>query len=474
MITCPKCGKQLADGARFCKFCGSQVPQINVQNPVQNNAQIPAREIQVTAPAPEKKKSSKGIVIAIVAIVLIAAIVLGIIFLPDLFGEKEADLTDKEKLTQLLEESTTKPIVEFAYDDYDNNGTYEAYAVVGETDEEDAEHPKFYDADIYFVNEKKAQPIKENISGQVNGTIELDEIIYISIEVFDEDSGEGKSFIYTVDGDKSEEHEDSGKYSDVHEENGEVIGKDENGEEVKIVIIEKEEINTTEKEETTREAETTTENDASTTPSNGTSSGIANANVGDYITFGSYEQDNNTSNGKEAIEWLVLDKQDGKILVISRYALDCQPYNEEGMDTIWEICTLRSWLNNEFLNTAFTSSQRSMIPTVTVKAEDNTTYGTDAGNDTQDKVFLLSVSEANKYFSSDSARECKPTVYVAAQGADASADAEYYGNCWWWLRSPGYIQDFATSVNYDGGVREHGDSVDYDYIAVRPVLWINL
>ncbi|MBP3696995.1 MAG: hypothetical protein J6J45_05560, partial [Clostridia bacterium] len=72
---------------------------------------------------------------------------------------------------------------------------------------------------------------------------------------------------------------------------------------------------------------------------------FSDTQVGDYITFGSYEQDNDLSNGKEPIEWLVLDKQDGKVLVISKYALDAKPYNDEYVDVTWETCTLRSWLN---------------------------------------------------------------------------------------------------------------------------------
>ena len=235
MTTCPKCGRELADGARFCKFCGSQVLQTNMQN----NTQRPVQNIQVTTPAPKKKKSSKGIIIAVIAVLLVALIVLGVIFIPDLLGKK--DLTDKEKLTKLLEESTTKPIVEFVYVDYDSDGTYEAYAVVGETDEEDEKHPEFYDADIYFVNHKKAQPVKENVSGQVNGTMKVDDNKYISIEVYNDGTDEGKSFIYTADGTKSDEADISGKYSRVHKENGKIIGFDENGNEVDLTAEDKNE-----------------------------------------------------------------------------------------------------------------------------------------------------------------------------------------------------------------------------------------
>ncbi|MBE6782388.1 MAG: zinc ribbon domain-containing protein [Ruminococcaceae bacterium] len=233
MIVCPKCGKQLADGAKFCKFCGSATiqpqPQAPVHNDVQSNVQKPAPQ------KPKKKKSSKNIVLAIIAVILVIAIAVGGWLLWDVIGEKKKeDLTDEEKLTQILEESTTKPIIEFVYDDYDSDGTCEAYAVVGETDEEDEKHPEFYDADIYFVNNKKAQKIKENVSGKVNGTIKLEDIKYISIEVYEDGTNKGKSFIYTADGTKSVEPEFSGKYSNVHKEDGKIVGFDDNRNHVDI------------------------------------------------------------------------------------------------------------------------------------------------------------------------------------------------------------------------------------------------
>ena len=157
------------------------------------------------------------------------------------------------------------------------------------------------------------------------------------------------------------------------------------------------------------------------------------AKAGDYVFFGEYEQDNNTANGKEDIEWLVLEVKDGKALVISKYALDCKQYNTSYMDVTWETCTLRKWLNNDFINAAFSAEEKAMIPTVTVSADKNPAFSTNPGNVTQDQLFLLSITEANKYFSSDSARRCKPTDYAVANGAWESDN----GNCWWWLRSPG-------------------------------------
>lgn len=194
------------------------------------------------------------------------------------------------------------------------------------------------------------------------------------------------------------------------------------------------------------------------------------AKVGDYVFFGAYEQDNNTANGKEDIEWLVLEVKDGKALVISKYALDCKPYNTSYTDVTWETCTLRKWLNNDFLGAAFSAEEKAMIPTVMVSADNNPDYSTNPGNATQDQVFLLSVTEANKYFNSDSARQCEPTDFAVANGAYVNSNN---GNCWWWLRSPGYRQNRAAPVNYDGYVVEFGSYVYHDNSAVRPALWID-
>lgn len=198
---------------------------------------------------------------------------------------------------------------------------------------------------------------------------------------------------------------------------------------------------------------------------------LAKANPGDTVFFGAYEQDNNTSNGKEDVEWLVLEVKDGKALVVSKYALDCKQYNTSNTDVTWETCTLRKWLNNDFINAAFSSYEKAMIPTVTVSADKNST---NPGNATQDQVFLLSITEANKYFGSDSARQCKPTDYAFANGAYVNS---VNGNCGWWLRSPGVTQYSAHSAAYvhnSGGVYESGCDVNIGTSAVRPAMWISI
>lgn len=204
---------------------------------------------------------------------------------------------------------------------------------------------------------------------------------------------------------------------------------------------------------------------------------IKNIKVGDTYTFGAYEQDNSTSNGKEAIEWTVLDKDGMSLLLISKQALDCQQYNTSYTDVTWESCSLRKWMNGTFLNKAFNAEEQAQIQNTTVSADKNPEYNTNPGNATTDKVFLLSINEVEKYFNSDEARKCAPTAYAKAQGAytsDSYKTASGAATCWWWLRSPGFTQSCAASVRYDGSVNYRGYDVDYDNGAVRPALWINL
>ena len=147
----------------------------------------------------------------------------------------------------------------------------------------------------------------------------------------------------------------------------------------------------------------------------------------------------------------------------------------ENNDPTWETSTLRSWLNGKFLNAAFSASEKAMIPTVTVTADVNPNYPTSPGNDTKDQVFLLSIQEVNRYFSSNFARQCEPTEY--AKKKIWYVDKENW--CSWWLRSPGEREDSAALVDMEGSVYVggdpdfDGDGVCFDQ-SVRPAMWIDL
>ena len=213
---------------------------------------------------------------------------------------------------------------------------------------------------------------------------------------------------------------------------------------------------------------------------------IKNAKVGDIIKFGSYEQDNNSSNGAEPIEWQVVDFRNGYTVLLSKNVLDCKHYNEKTKDITWENSTLRSWLNNDFYNTAFSSSEKKKIATAHNQNPDSYeiykslnksyTMGAKGGNITDDKVFLLSWTEVRDYFGGkienidlgieDNYNQkllCKPTAYAQAQGVDPfensnnALPSDTVGCCWWWLRSPGEWQYHAMGVNFYGCLSEYDD-----------------
>ena len=196
------------------------------------------------------------------------------------------------------------------------------------------------------------------------------------------------------------------------------------------------------------------------------------AQVGDIITFGSYEQDNKTANGKEAIEWKVLEKdQNGKMLLISRYALDCRHYHSKNEKVTWETSDIRSWLNNDFYGTAFTKSERAKIKSTTLENRDNADYNTDGGNDTKDKVFLLSIDEAKAYLPSTVERVCIATKYAESQGSQLESLTR---SCRWWLRSPGSTLYTASFVKVDGFILQLGTPVSVEKRSVRPAVWVEL
>ena len=200
---------------------------------------------------------------------------------------------------------------------------------------------------------------------------------------------------------------------------------------------------------------------------------IAACKVGDYLTFGSYPQGANEETAP--IEWLVLAVEDGKALVVSHYALDCRPYHTSKEEALWESSSLRQWLNDTFLNEAFTSGEQSAILTVDVdNSPEQGCYGTQGGADTQDQVFLLSYGEAMNYFGGAEAFRCAPTEYTQVKGAMtiSSYQTEGMAACYWWLRSPGKAE---ATVCYIGssGKCDYSEP-DFNRGAIRPACWLDL
>ncbi len=199
---------------------------------------------------------------------------------------------------------------------------------------------------------------------------------------------------------------------------------------------------------------------------------LKKANIGETISFGNYEQDNDRSNGDEGVEWIVLAKDIDKTLVISKYGLDCKQFNTSfSYEVTWETSSLRRWLNGEFKNIAFSAVENALILTVKVSADANSNkFGVSAGKSTKDKIFILSEFEAKKYFLSNEERECESTKYANAMGCRKS----WKGNCEWWLRTPGETSGWVIGVDDDGEIGISGTSVTQDNWAVRPAMWLDI
>ncbi len=212
------------------------------------------------------------------------------------------------------------------------------------------------------------------------------------------------------------------------------------------------------------------------TPPAETSRNRPSVSVNDILTFGRYEQDGIRGNGAEDIEWLVLDVQGNKALLLSRYALDSQPYNSAYGKTTWEACTLRSWLNSTFFDAAFTAEEKASILVTEVDngaSQNNSEWHTKGCNNTEDMVFLLSYNDTDRYFDDRDARICTPTNYAVSMGADTrTLDDGVTDAAWWWLRSPGENETQASFVNFDG--TRYTNAVGNGYLSVRPAIWVEI
>ena len=207
------------------------------------------------------------------------------------------------------------------------------------------------------------------------------------------------------------------------------------------------------------------------------------------IKFGSYPQSDPSGNKKEPIEWIVIDRQENKSLILSKYILDCKCYNDIESPVTWESCTLRKWLNDDFLQQAFNyDEQQAIILTEVSNIDDiNEIYYSIGGNNTNDKVFLLSKEEIKKYFG-NGIKEMygyqlgknvvtKGTNYARQvnnlSGRLKVSKSDWYtGNSYFWLRSMGNNQTYASFVGSSGYLDLLGLPVNFFEVGVRVALWV--
>lgn len=205
----------------------------------------------------------------------------------------------------------------------------------------------------------------------------------------------------------------------------------------------------------------------------------------DCVYFGNYWKSDTDGNGKadqndlkEPIKWRVLAVDGDDVFLLADQNLDVQTYSGDS----WEDSGVRSWLNGTFLQNAFNSCEMSAIKNTIVANEGNQKYHISGGKDTEDKVYLLSISEATNAsygfasrMGNTNARKSANTEYVANGGSVDSKYMKDAGDCdWWWLRSPGFSCRMASDVDENGRVYEKGMNVGVRNRAVRPALHLNL
>jgi len=190
---------------------------------------------------------------------------------------------------------------------------------------------------------------------------------------------------------------------------------------------------------------------------------LREARIGDTVTFGSFEQDGNVQNGKESLAWQVLDRQDDRLLLLSRNPVNTRAFHSKNTAITWPDSNLRAWLNVSFIADAFNMAQRELIQTTVVTADRNVRYNTDPGRDSKDRVFLLSDIEAVSYLRGGTDRQC------ALYGTESTSA--------WWLRTPGDHGNYAAYVAENGSINYAGELVHRDGSAglgVRPAIWIEV
>ncbi len=206
----------------------------------------------------------------------------------------------------------------------------------------------------------------------------------------------------------------------------------------------------------------------------------------DCVYFGNYYISNEKT--KEPIKWRVLSLNGSDAFLLADKSIDCKTYNTADADVTWETCSLRSWLNGSFYNTAFSSNEKGAIKTVDVKS---VTY--DGFVNTKDNLYLLSCEEAKNtaygFTGNDDTRISKNTAYTTSLGAYtyeydddvvwsvSSEGKKYNGSGYWWLRDSdcdGRYYNYASYVWKDGTVSSRGSIVTDSVNTIRPCLHIDL
>lgn len=232
---------------------------------------------------------------------------------------------------------------------------------------------------------------------------------------------------------------------------------------------------------------------------------LKTAEEGDSFLLGKYEQDNNLDNGFEDIEWVILEKGRDFFTAITKYSIECMPYNDSWEPTDWESCDIREWLNQDFYNTAFTQEEKNFIPYTDLENTGNEHFGLSGGNGTKDYVFLLDIETIQYLYedytivtakiTSEYNESMKVTMstlseyeplkaqyteyakqkYIASlppyMNYEELYEDEYGKNSgYWWLRNKGDQDNMVLEITPKGGLFGSNPAVSAQ--GIRPVITV--
>lgn len=207
---------------------------------------------------------------------------------------------------------------------------------------------------------------------------------------------------------------------------------------------------------------------------------IQAAKQGNKLVFGKFEQDADLTNGEEPLEWTILAKEGNKVFITTNFAIDSNSYTTEDAEGYtWDKSTIRKWLNDDFLKNAFTEEeQKSIIKTHLLPEIANEETTTVKANPTDDKVFLMSIEEANRYMPATEEEEAKknrvnsrklyPTQYAISRGIYTVST----GCCWWWLRDVSINGNTGINVRTNGIINAGDNSFTSNVGGIRPCMWL--
>lgn len=188
----------------------------------------------------------------------------------------------------------------------------------------------------------------------------------------------------------------------------------------------------------------------------------------------------------EPIRWRVLKVDDTRALLLSDLILDNQKYAMDNLETTWETSYMREWLNEQFVNCAFSKEEQAALLENPLSNSSNSTYGTGSGNSTMDKIFLLAEEDLYmenaigygfmQYNLSDEARRCQSSMYARAMGVSVKNDERYENSGYWWLRTAGFNGTYVCGVDNIGQIDDFGVSANSSrsVYGMRPAIMLDL